>query len=162
MNKKAKQILQKVNIDKLPSLPHVLLQLLDACHDENFTHLELKDIIEQDPGLFARIYSAANYDYPAHQRLLTEDSLEQIIHRLGQNTIKSIAVTATVQQFFSPANQEHTDFLKQHWRSPKSLPTAASKAGGSTTSSAVHSEPRSAAPSGSHSTFRRPSRWRST
>jgi len=49
MNKKAKQILQKADIDKLPSLPHVLLNLLDACNGESPPFTELAVLLKQDP-----------------------------------------------------------------------------------------------------------------
>jgi len=118
MNQKAKQILQKADVDKLPSLPHVLLQLLDICHDESLSFDELANILRQDPALYARVHSACHRQQcgtnPGRQNdavLPIENSLQQ----LGINTIKSIAVTATVQQFFSRTSLERTDFLKQHW-----------------------------------------------
>ena len=115
MNNKAKQILQKADIDKLPSLPHVLLQLLDACHDENLSVNELASILKQDPCLYARVYSACFRNHSINEQAASEGSIEQTLQQLGINTIKSIAVTATVQQFFSRSSPERTDFLKQHW-----------------------------------------------
>jgi putative nucleotidyltransferase with HDIG domain len=121
MNKKAKQILQKVDVDKLPSLPHVLLHLLEICNDESLSFTELAKILRQDPALYARVYSVCHRnrcdtgkDYTVQQPdpVLT---IEQTLEKLGINTIKSIAVTATVQQFFSRTSHERTDFLKQHW-----------------------------------------------
>ena len=121
MNKKAKQILQKVDVDKLPSLPHVLLHLLEICHDESLSFTELAKILRQDPALYARFYSVChrnrcdtgnNFDVQLSDPVLT---IEQTLQQLGINTIKSIAVTATVQQFFSRTSHERTDFLKQHW-----------------------------------------------
>lgn len=115
MNKKAKKILQKADVDKLPSLPHVLLQLLDACHDENLSFNKLATILGQDPCLYARVYSACFRNRSINEQTASEDSIEQTLQQLGINTIKSIAVTATVQQFFSRTSPERTDFLKQHW-----------------------------------------------
>ena len=119
MNQKAKQILQKADIDKLPSLPHVLLQLLDICHHENFSYSELATILRQDPGLYARVFSAYHRDLGGsslQQNIPEQRSIEHSLQQLGINTIKSIAVTATVQQFFSRTSLERTDFLKQHWQ----------------------------------------------
>jgi len=118
MKKKAKQILQKADVDKLPSLPHVLLHLLDICNDESVSYNELASILRQDPALFARINSAC-YLNGCHNAALHQTdsahSIEQALQQLGINTIKSIAVTATVQQFFSRTSHERTNFLKQHW-----------------------------------------------
>jgi len=48
--------------------------------------------------------------------MATAQSAEQTLQQLGINTIKSIAITATVQQFFSRTSIERTEFLKQHWQ----------------------------------------------
>ena len=117
MNLKAKQILQKADVDKLPSLPHVLLQLLDICHNESISYSDLAAILRQDPGLYARVFSVChrNQCSKTKQQDNTARSIEHSLQQLGINTIKSIAVTATVQQFFSRTSLERTDFLKQHW-----------------------------------------------
>jgi len=117
MKNKAKQILQKADVDKLPSLPHVLLHLLDICHGESLSFSELATTLKQDPALFARIYSVCDYDHCQGETSTeaVEATIEQALEQLGINTIKSIAVTAAVQQFFSRTNLERTDFLKQHW-----------------------------------------------
>ena len=126
MNKKAKIILQKTDADKLPSLPHVLLQLLNICHDENLSFSDLAATLHQDSALYTRVYSACHtsqclrnsrksQSQSGHESY-TEQSTELILQQLGINTIKSIAVTATVQQFFSRTSLERTEFLKQHWQ----------------------------------------------
>jgi putative nucleotidyltransferase with HDIG domain len=118
MNQKAKQLLQKADVDKLPSLPHVLLHLLDICNDESMSYSELASILKQDPALYARVYSACHLNDCRDTALNQTDStqsIEQALQQLGINTVKSIAVTATVQQFFSRTNHERTNFLKQHW-----------------------------------------------
>ena len=119
MSQKTKQNLQKADIDKLPSLPHVLLQLLDICQDESQSFRELAIVIKQDPALYARIFSVCHHNHC--NNLVNEPtgaapSIEQILQQLGINTIKSIVITATVQQFFSRSSRERTDFLKQHWQ----------------------------------------------
>ena len=119
MNQKAKQILQKADVDKLPSLPHVLLQLLDICHDESPSFTDLANVLRQDPALYARVYSACYRQQCTTSAAPQADaslSIENALQHLGINTLKSIAVTATVQQFFSRTSLERTDFLKQHWQ----------------------------------------------
>jgi signal transduction histidine kinase/predicted hydrolase (HD superfamily) len=122
MNQKTKKILQKVDVNKLPSLPHVLLQLLNICHSESLSFSDLATMLRQDPGLYSRVYSVCHDNQclkntsNAHPQVDTEQSAELTLQQLGINTIKSIAVTATVQQFFSRTSLERTDFLKQHWQ----------------------------------------------
>ena len=118
MNKKTQKILQKTDVDKLPSLPHVLLQLLNICHDENLSFSNLAATLRQDPALYTRVYSVShdnqnlknsNKIYPqAGNEQFTEATLKQ----LGIHTIKSIDVTTNVQQFFSPTSVERNEFLK--------------------------------------------------
>jgi len=118
MNQTAKQILQQADVDKLPTLPHVLLRFLNICHDEDLSYTELAQVIKRDPGLYARIYSISHRSdcKPIfHDKPDTAPALELTLKQLGINTLKSVAITATVQQFFTRANHERTDFLKQHW-----------------------------------------------
>ena len=109
MQNEAIQLLQKTDADKLPTLPHVLLHLLDACQDENVSFERLANVIRKDPALCVKIISACGVDCASIY------DLEQALARLGINTIKSIAITSAVQQFFSRSNEERTRFLKQHW-----------------------------------------------
>ena len=119
MNQKAKQVLQQADVDKLPSLPHVLLRLLDICHDKSVSYSELAKIIQQDASLTARILSVSHLeqlDQNSSKKTDTERPLEFTLQQIGINTIKSIAVTAAVQQFFSRNSNDRTEFLKQHWQ----------------------------------------------
>jgi putative nucleotidyltransferase with HDIG domain len=122
MNQQAKTVLQKADVDKIPSLPHILLPLLDICHDDNLSFVELAAILKQDPGLYTQFYSVCHQhmcDLSQNALPTARDSadstLEEMLRLLGINTIKSIAVTSSVHQFFSRTSLERTDFLKQHW-----------------------------------------------
>jgi len=109
MQKEAIKILQRTDADKLPTLPHVLLHLLETCQDENVSFEHLANVIRRDPALCVKIISACDGN------CTSEENLEQSLARLGIHTIKSIAITSAVQQFFSRSNQERLAFLKQHW-----------------------------------------------
>ncbi len=115
MNQKGKEVLQKADVDKLPSLPHVLLRLLNICHDKSVSYSELAAIIQQDASLTARVLSVSHREI-SQQQNRAKCSLESTLQQLGINTIKSIAVTAAVQQFFSHSGSERTEFLKHHWQ----------------------------------------------
>ena len=109
MQIEAIQLLKKTDANKLPTLPHVLLRLLDACQDENASFEKLANILRFDPALCVKIMSACNRDCPS------TESFEKSLARLGINTVKSVAITSAVQQFFSRNNRERTQFLKRHW-----------------------------------------------
>ena len=112
MEPEANQILQKTDVDKLPSLPHVLLRLLNASGRDNPSFDELAMVISEDPALYARVLAAY---HQSHNHSLTTPDIDTILRALGINTIKSIATTAGVQQFFSPSSPERSEFLKRHW-----------------------------------------------
>ncbi len=111
MDSKAEQLPVNTNIDKLPSLPHVLLQLLEICHNESFSYSEVAAILKQDPALYMRIFSVCHRNQCSADN---NNTAEQKLQKLGINIIKSIAVTAAVQQFFSRTNHARTHFIKQN------------------------------------------------
>jgi len=71
MQQEAIELLQKVDADKLPSLPCVLLHLLDACQDENVSFEQLANVIRMDPGLYIKVIAATKGGFSS------KDSLEQ-------------------------------------------------------------------------------------
>ena len=112
MRNKAKKLLQKTDVDKLPSLPHILLPLLKICHDESIPYEDLAVLLRKDPALYSKLLSVCHRNGCIQGK---DEKLEQVLKRLGINTIKSIATTSAVQQFFSRNSHERTEFIKQHW-----------------------------------------------
>lgn len=107
-------LFSSIEADKLPSLPHVLLVLLDASHTEVVSFDQLSDLIKKDAALAARVVSAASTAYYGGQgKNLT---FERTLVLLGLDTIKTIAITASVQQFFSRFDSARSRKLKQFWR----------------------------------------------
>lgn len=103
-----------IDADKLPSLPHVLLVLLDASHTEVISFDRLSDLIKKDAALASRVVSTADAAYYGGQgKSLT---FERTLVLLGLDTIKTIAITASVQQFFSRFDSASSRRLKQFWR----------------------------------------------
>lgn len=126
MNLKARQILQKTDVDKLPGLPHIVLQLLHICHQDKPSFSDLTTTLRQDVGLYARVCSAchqnqcfkndSNAPSPTCSGRYSVPLSEPTLKQLGINAIRSIVITTAVQQFFSRSSIEHTAFLKQHWQ----------------------------------------------
>jgi putative nucleotidyltransferase with HDIG domain len=113
MQTEASNIIQKTDVDKLPSLPHVLLRLLALCHDESISYEQLADILRKDPSLYLKMMSICHQQCQDSEK---PQPPEQILSQLGLNTIKSVAVTSAAQQFFSRYNHERSEFIKQHWQ----------------------------------------------
>lgn len=106
--------LEESEVNKLPSLPHILIKLLRACRDEDVCFDTVSDIISRDAALSAKIVSVANS--PVYGRARHLKSLKHTLMFLGLDTIKSIAITASVQQFFSRYSNEKSQFLKAFWK----------------------------------------------
>jgi putative nucleotidyltransferase with HDIG domain len=113
MRNKAVKLLEDIETNKLPSLPHILVKLLRACRDEEICFDTLSNIISQDASLTTKVIKAANS--PVYGRARHLSSLKQILMFLGLDTIKSITITASIQQFFSEYNNQKTQFLKTFW-----------------------------------------------
>lgn len=113
MRNKAVKLLEEIEANKLPSLPHVLVKLLQACRDENINFDSLSEIISQDASLTTKVIKAANS--PVYGRARHLNSLKHTLKFLGFETIKSIAITASIKQFFSEYNNQKTHFLKDFW-----------------------------------------------
>lgn len=107
------KLLEETELTKLPSLPHVLIKLLDACRKDTACFDTLVEIITKDAALSAKVLSVANS--PVYGKCHELTSLKQILLFLGLDTIKSIAITASVQQFFSRYSKEKSRFLKGFW-----------------------------------------------
>ncbi len=100
--------------DKLPSLPHILVVLLDASHTEVISFDRLSELFKSDPALSARIVGAASAAcYGGQGKFLT---FERTLVLLGLDSIKTIAITASVQQFFSRFDSAGSRRLKRFWR----------------------------------------------
>lgn len=103
-----------INIGELPSVPHVLLKLIDTCHDVDASFGELADIIRQDQALCAKIISVANT--PAYAQWNGIKDFDRLIVILGLEPIKAISITAVVQQFFSQFDQNMGQCMSVLWR----------------------------------------------
>jgi putative nucleotidyltransferase with HDIG domain len=106
-------LLEETERTKLPSLPHVLIKLLKACQKDTACFDTLVEIITKDAALSAKVLTVANST--VYGRAREQSSFKQILIYLGFDTVKSIAITAAVQQFFSSYSKEKSRFLKIFW-----------------------------------------------
>lgn len=106
--------------DQLPSLPQVLLNILDAIHQDTADFQQLANIIRHDASVTSKIISIANSSYFGRNNEC--NSIERALMYLGINTVKNIVVTTAIKQFFNCFNQDNHDFLNQFWH--RSLITA--------------------------------------
>jgi len=99
----------------LPTLPHILLKLVEACKGEPDTMQETSQIISKDTALSARIIRLVNSVYYGLPNRVT--SIDHALLLVGTNTIKNIAVSASIYQAFNQAEDSSViSRLKLFWR----------------------------------------------
>lgn len=98
----------------LPTLPHILLKLIETYNQDANNIKELAKIIEKDPSLCAKIIGLTNtvpFSSP-----YAIDKIEHGISVLGTNTIKNLIYCASVEESFRQTKNPHTVNLKRFWR----------------------------------------------
>lgn len=97
----------------LPTLPHILLMLIEVCNRESGTIKEISQVINKDASLSARFMRLVNSVYYGVPNRVT--SIDRALALLGTNAVKNIAISASVYQAFSKARDSSVFRLKQFW-----------------------------------------------
>ncbi len=113
-------LFEELKVNKLPTLPHVLTEILDACLSPTLNFRQLSDIICHDSVMASKVVAVANS--ASYFRRNKVNSVDRAILLIGTERIRTIAMTVAIQQFFSEFNNNQTDYLKSFWR--HSLATA--------------------------------------
>src|SRR5690625_3318652 len=99
--------------DQLPSLPHVLVHILEVMHGDEINFSQLAEHIRHDTAISARLLTIAN----STQNAATSRSLtiERALLVLGTDTVKTVIMTMAIRQFFSGFARNEQSFLKSFW-----------------------------------------------
>lgn len=97
----------------LPSLPHILIKLIDVCDAEDVPISAVAPIVAKDTSLSSRVLRLVNSAYFGLNR--TFSSLDQAVIHLGANTIKNLAITASVQQVFKGLRNANSFRIGHFW-----------------------------------------------
>ncbi len=115
MDERAGQFLSRIAASRvLPSLPQVLLKLVEACRSEETTVREIAQIINSDSALSGRILGIVNS--PFYRRAEKIVRIDDALFHLGRDAVRSIAVSASIHQVFSRVNGESPFRMKLYWR----------------------------------------------
>lgn len=108
------EIFDRIKSSKsLPSLPQVLLKLIEVCNREEATPGELAELILKDPAISAKVMQLVN---SAVIGLVTKPSgIEQAVVYLGADTVKNIALSAAVVQVFRRIKSDPVFNLERFW-----------------------------------------------
>ena len=92
-------VAKELKINKLPSVPEVLLKLVSACRKPQVILDEVVSIIQHDAALTARIFDIASTDFRLEK--VDRENFKALVSGLGVDVISSIASSTAVDQFFS-------------------------------------------------------------
>lgn len=114
MKPRTDRLFDRIRTSKnLPTLPHILLRLVEACNSQGCTIKDISRIIDKDPSLCAKVMKMVN---SAHYGLPSRvTSIEQALLLLGTDAIKNVAISAAVFQVFGKAKGNGAFKLKQFW-----------------------------------------------
>ncbi len=91
-------IQQAIECANIPSPSQVLVRLMQLADEDGTSMADLAGLVEQDPGLAARVLAIANS--PALGRGRTLQSVEHCLASLGTRLVRSIATCLSIQRLF--------------------------------------------------------------
>jgi len=97
----------------LPTLPHILLQLIETCNRKEKGIKELAGIINQDPSLSERVLRLVNSAYYSLKKKVS--SIDQALLLLGMDAIKNLAISSSIYQVFNRPRSRSAFDLKLFW-----------------------------------------------
>ena len=97
----------------LPTLPHILLQLIETCNRPEMGLKDLTRLINQDPALSERVLRLVNSAYYSLQQKVS--TIDQALLLLGLEAVRNIAISSSVYQVFQGSPAKHGLNLKRFW-----------------------------------------------
>ncbi|MHB1292521.1 MAG: HDOD domain-containing protein, partial [Sulfuricella sp.] len=109
----ASQLIQSLETSNLPSLPHVLLRVLDACNRNETSLRAIAEIINKDTALSSKVIGASSSALFGRPNNIT--TFEQKLTMLGLDMVRTIAISSSVYQVFSNISSSPEFDLKSFW-----------------------------------------------
>ena len=88
------QIVAKV--DELPSLPHIVVRVMELTEDPDSTAFDINEVINQDQNMTAQVLRMANSVYYGYSRRIA--TVTDAIVLIGFNAVRSIVLAASVSK----------------------------------------------------------------
>jgi len=85
-------------IDEISTLPHVALRLMEVANDPNSSASDLKQVLENDPALSARVLRYVNSAAYGMRTKIT--NLQDAIAYLGLKQLRNLTMAASVAELF--------------------------------------------------------------
>jgi diguanylate cyclase (GGDEF)-like protein len=97
----------------LPSPPTIAVRILEVVRSDNFSFVELANVIQTDLALTSRVLRVANSSFYSLSRNVT--TIETAVAIMGVNAVKNIALSFILAQTFSGPKGERFD-CDRLWR----------------------------------------------
>ena len=110
---RGRDLRNRLPLAQLPTMPQVLVCLLDLCHREEVAFGDIADIIRRDAGMSAKIMSVAS-SASQHGRARPA-SLDQCLTVLGMSAIKMIVINESILQVFRRFTRDRDYDLRRFW-----------------------------------------------
>jgi len=115
MKEKQRRLFERIKSSKnLPTLPHILLRIIEVCNGEETNFKELSKIIEMDPALTSNILRIINSPYFSLPNKVF--NLDQALVLIGMDAVKNIAISASIHHVFKTKEEATSLYLKAFWR----------------------------------------------
>ena len=101
------------SVDKLPSEPTLLVELLDLCQNKNANFEMLSSAISKDAGLTAKILQVANS--PAYRSLNKVTDILRMLIVLGMPNVRNIVTICAIQQVFANFSKDFNNHAHVIW-----------------------------------------------
>lgn len=109
----ASQLTRTLETTNLPSLPHILLRVLDMCNRDETSLRTIADIIGKDSALSSKVIGASNTARFGRKNNFT--SLEHKLALIGLDMVQTIAISSSVYQVFNNLSSSPEFDLKVFW-----------------------------------------------
>ena len=97
----------------LPSMPQVLVQLIDSCHETDINLRAIAHIVDKDAAISAKLLQLVNSAFIGARRTFT--NVEQAVVYLGGNTVRNLAISISVQQVFRRVESNGLLSIDRFW-----------------------------------------------
>lgn len=101
-------------IERLPSLPEIVMRLVQVVNSPDTSADDAAELIEKDPGLTSTVLRLANSAFYGIPRSIASVSSAVVV--LGFNTLRSVALSATVMEMFGEGGDAATFRRDRFWR----------------------------------------------
>jgi putative nucleotidyltransferase with HDIG domain len=116
----SEDIKNRLLVARLPTMPQILIKLIELCQSEETGMADLAKLISNDTGMTSRVLRVANS--AAYQRNGRQLGLPQALATLGFDLVKSLLISESVFQTFNGFPHTSSTDLRSFWK--HSLTTA--------------------------------------